>query len=259
MPKLKAYHRPANLDEALRLLSRRGVNTAIVAGGTYINAHLANRVDEVIDLQAVGLTEASYSSDRLTLGAMVRLQRIVEDSQAPALLRETAQREGPNTLRHAASVGGIVVGASKESELLAALLVFEAEVHVQYPSPPPHPPRKRGGDGGGIPLTDFLRDGPAALDGGIVTAVSLATTGKTASARVGRTPADQPIVAAVARLDPGGKLHLALCGVAHTPVLVDPHNVKAAVNPPGDFRGSSEYRRHMAATLAERVIGEVSS
>ena len=92
-----------------------------------------------------------------------------------------------------------------------------------------------------------------------MTAVSLATTGKTASARVGRTPADQPIVAAVARLDPGGKLHLALCGVAHTPVLVDPHNVKAAVNPPGDFRGSSEYRRHMAATLAERVMGEVSS
>ncbi len=248
MPKLKAYHRPASLDEALRLLSRHGVNTAIVAGGTYINAHLDTMVDEVIDLQAVGLTEASYSSDRLTLGAMVRLQSIVEDSQAPALLRETAHREGPNTLRHAASVGGIVVGASKESELLAALLVFEAEVQIQST----HGSKR-------LPLTDFLRDGPAALDGGIVTAVSLATTGKTASARVGRTPADQPIVAAVARLDPNGKLHLALCGVAHTPVLVDPHNVKAAVNPLGDFRGSSEYRRHMAATLAERVMGEVSS
>jgi CO/xanthine dehydrogenase FAD-binding subunit len=248
MPKLKAYHRPASLDEALRLLSRRGVNTAIVAGGTYINAHLDTMVDEVIDLQAVGLTGASYNGDHLTLGAMVRLQSIVEDSQAPALLRETAHREGPNTLRHAASVGGIVAGASKESELLAALLVFEAEVQIQstHGSSP-------------LSLTDFLRDGPAALEGGIVTAVSLATTGKTASARVGRTPADQPIVAAVARLDPNGKLHLALCGVAHTPVLLDPHNVKAAVNPSGDFRGSSEYRRHMAATLAERVIGEVSS
>jgi CO/xanthine dehydrogenase FAD-binding subunit len=247
MPKLKAYHRPANLAEALRLLLRSGVNTAIVAGGTYINAHLDDMVDEVIDLQAVGLTEASYSDDHLTLGAMVRLQSIVEDSQAPALLREAAQREGPNTLRHAATVGGIVVGASKESELLAALLVFEAEVQIQSI----HNSKR-------LPLTDFLQDVPAALDGGLVITISLATTGKTASARVGRTPADQPIVAAVARLDPNGQLHLALCGVAVTPVLADPHNIKAAINPPGDFRGSSEYRRHMAATLAKRVIDEVS-
>jgi CO/xanthine dehydrogenase FAD-binding subunit len=250
MPKLKAYHRPASLAEALRLLSRSGINTTIVAGGTYINAHMDNMVDEVIDLQAIGLTEVSYSSDHLTLGAMVRLQSLVEDSQAPSLLREAVHREGPNTLRYAATVGGLVVGASKESELLAALLVFEAEVQIQST----HGSKR-------LPLADFWRDVPAALDGGLVTAVSLAAlaTGKTASARVARTPADQPIVAAAARLDPSGQLHLALCGVSQTPILVDPNNVKAAVNPPGDFRGSSEYRRQMAATLARRVVSAVQT
>ena len=247
MPQIKAYHRPVNLDEALRLLSRPGVYTALVAGGTDITARLAD-VDEVVDLQVVGLAEMNYSGAHLTLGAMVRLQTLVEDSQAPALLREAAQREGPNTLRHAATVGGTVVRANPESELLAALLVFEAEIHLQSTGGATH-----------LPLADFLADVPAALEGGIVTAVSLATGGKTASARVARTPADQPIVAAAARLAPNGQLYLALCGIAQTPILVDPDNVKSAINPPGDFRGSSEYRRQVAATLARRVISTVQS
>lgn len=246
MPQIKVYHRPTNLEEAIRLLARTGVNTAVVGGGTYITAHLDELVDEVVDLQAVGLTEVSYQGDRLTLGAMVRLQTIVEDAQAPALLREAAHREGPNTFRHAATVGGVVVGAGKESEFLAALLVSEAEIQIQS---------SRGSKS--LPLTDFLRDVAGSLEGGIITAISLATGGKTASARVGRTPADQPIVAAAARMAANGQIYLALCGVAATPILVDPNNVKGAINPPADFRGSSEYRRQVAATLAKRVVNEV--
>lgn len=246
MRRIKGYHRPSNLDEALGLLARPGVNTAIIGGGTYLTAHLNEETDEVIDLQALGLTKINTSGDRMTLGAMVRLQTIVEDAQTPALLRETAHREGPLTFRNSGTVGGAVVAAGQESEFLAALLVFQAQVHLQS---------KLGSSQ--VSLVDFLKDKTAALNGAIVTAVSLTTNGKTATARVGRTPADQPIVAAVARLDPSGQLYLALCGVANTPILVDPAHVKAAVNPPGDFRGSGEYRRHMAATLAQRVVDEV--
>ena len=95
------------------------------------------------------------------------------------------------------------------------------------------------------------------MNGGVVTAVSLNIIGKTASDRVARTPADKPIVAALARLGDDGKVRLALCGVNNMPVLVDPDNVKAAINPPHDFRGSTEYRRQMAATLTQRVLSEV--
>ncbi len=248
MSQLKAYHRPKSVSEALRLLARPGVNTAVVAGGVHIVAHMSEMVDEVVDLQAVGLTEVNYTGKGLTLGAMVRLQTVVDDSRTPPLLREAARREGPNTSRNASTFGGVVVGAHKDSELLAALIVFEAEVRVETI-----------GGTKNIPLTDFLLDVPAALSGGLVTSVSLATMGKTASARVGRTPADTPIVAAAARLTDNGQVRLALCGVANTPVLVDPDNVKAAVNPTGDFRGSPEYRRQMAATLAKRVISDVTN
>lgn len=249
MPQLKAYHRPSSVDEALQLLARTGANTAVIGGGTWIVARMPDLVEEVVDLQAIpNLNRITVQGPQMTLGAMVRLQAIVDDPQAPALLKQAAHREGPNTLRHAATVGGTVVHADKESEFLAALLVFEAEVEIQTVT--------------GIrrmSLDQFLRDVPAALSGGLVTAVSLQTTGQTASDRVARTPADKPIVAALARLKEDGSIRLALCGVANTPVLVDPDNVKAAVSPPSDFRGSGEYRRQMAATLSRRVMNQLSA
>jgi len=248
MPQLKAYHRPPSVAEALHLLARPDTNTAIVGGGTYIVAHMPELVDEVVDLQDIaGLRQVIFTGSRLTLGSMVRLQTLVDDDHSPDLLRETARREGPNTVRHTATVGGTIIGADKESELLAALLVYEAVVQVQS-----------GSGVSNVPLDTFLRDVPAALSGGIILSVNLTATGQTASDRVARTPADKPIVAAVARLGDDSQIRLALCGVADTPVLVDSDNVKAAINPPGDFRGSSEYRRQMAATLAKRVISQLS-
>jgi CO/xanthine dehydrogenase FAD-binding subunit len=229
-------------------LARPDIHTTIVAGGAHLVAHMSELVDEVVDLQALGLNQINYTSQGVILGATVTLQSLLEQEAAPILLRKTAQREGPNTLRQVATVGGILVGADKESEFLAALLVCEAEVEIQTGAGPKQ-----------VALPHFLRDVPRALAGGIITAVSLTTLGKTASERVARTPADRPIVAAMGRRGPDDKVRLALCGVATTPVLVDPErDIKAAVSPPQDFRGSTEYRRQMAATLVRRVLAALA-
>jgi probable selenate reductase FAD-binding subunit len=246
MPLLKAYHRPTTVREALELLARPGINSVVLAGGTGIVPRMNALTDEVVDLQAVGLDEITPTDRGVTVGAMVRLQSLVDDPTLPALLREAARREEPNTFRNAATLGGVVASGSHESELLATLLVFEAMVSVQTLTETKQ-----------IPLAEFLQDIPSALGSGLVTAISLVTTGKAASDRVGRTPADKPIVAAVARLSDEGQMRLALCGVANTPVLVDPETVKAGIHPQGDFRGSGEYRRQMAATLARRVIAQI--
>ena len=60
------------------------------------------------------------------------------------------------------------------------------------------------------------------------------------------------------RVGHDGRLRVALGGVDRTPVLVEPDNVKAAINPPHDFRGSREYRRHMAAVLTDRVVKDLA-
>ncbi len=75
-------------------------------------------------------------------------------------------------------------------------------------------------------------------------------------AATGRTPADVPIVAAVARSGPSS-VAVALTGVASVPVLVDPDAPIAELAPSSDFRGSAEYRLELARVLSARALEAV--
>lgn len=236
MQTITSYHRPTSLGAALDLLAP---NSVIVAGGTHPIA-IAAAESAVIDLQDAGLHDITTDPDRVTYGAMTRVQEIVDHPATPPLLRDLAKREGPNTLRNAATVGGTVAIADPASELLAGLLVYDAMVSVATRD--------------GV-TTSPLQDVLATRGAGIITAVTVATSGTTAVARTGRTPADTSIVAAVGRATAAGT-RLALTGVAATPVLVAPDEV-TALNPPGDFRGSPEYRQALATTLTRRVLAEL--
>ena len=161
--------------------------------------------------------------------------------------REMALREGPITFRNTGTIGGLTVGGDWESELLAALLVYEAQVMIET----------RAGERIES-LPTFLEDVEQALDGGLLTKITLKITGKTAVERVARTPKDRVIVAAIGRLDDQGQIRLALCGIAKTPVLVEPDQL-AGLDPLPDFRGTAEYRRKMAVVLGERVLSALET
>lgn len=237
------YHRPTQLDEALALLDRADVATAVIAGGTVLAAAELSTATEVVDIQSVVGSDIARQGDRVVFAAMARLQDVIDHEATPPLLTELARREGPNTLRNAATIGGTVAEANPESELLAGLLVHDAVVTVAQ-------------TGGATDhhLADLLGSGTG-LEGGIITAVSAEIGGETTSARTGRTPADTSIVAAVGRIVPDG-IKVALTGVAPTPLLVDPDNLEV-LDPSGDFRGDAEYRKDLARTLTKRVVTQL--
>ncbi len=240
MPQVTGYHRPASIEDALATLSAPGTRKVILAGGTSVNAGLDRDPIEVVDLQALGLGGIAADGDRLRIGATTTLHDIATDDATPEVLAELAVREAPSTLRAVGTVAGLVVEGDPESELLAGLLVHGATVTTV--------------DGDGSTDRD-LADVLAVVPGGIITAITIDTGGTSAAARAARTPGDRPIVAAVARND-GNAVRLALCGVASTPVLIED---VAAIDPPGDFRGSPPYRKHLAAVLAGRVLAEVGA
>ena len=171
---------------------------------------------------------------------MVTLQALADDEAVPELIRTTARAELPSTLRSRATVGGTIAAGGFESLLLAALLVHDALVDLA--------------DGTSRDLRTVLGDGVERTE--LIVGIRIDTGGTTAIAATGRTPADTPIVAAVGR-EAHDHLHIALCGVAPTPLLVDPVELDH-LEPPDDFRGSSHYRRHLAGVLSARVVEELS-
>jgi len=248
MATVSEYLRPATLDDALACLDRPGA--VAVGGGTKVNAAASAASPAsfqpvvIVDLQALPIDGIEAGeADWLVIGATVTLQRIADETRVPAAIREAARREQPSTLRGLATMGGCVATADPESELLASLLVHEARVSLA------------GRDGElSLPLAALLAD-RSLLAGRIITAVAVETGGVSSVARTARTRADRPIVAAVARRTADGRRLLAMTGVAATPVLVDAAAV-GDLDPPGDFRGSGEYRRALAAVLASRALEE---
>jgi len=242
MATVSAYLRPATLGDALACLDLPGA--VVVGGGTKVNAARTLEPVVVIDLQGLHIDGIERAGEHgLLVGATATFQRLADDARVPATIREAARREQPSTLRALATVGGLVATADPSSELLATLLVHDGVVTLT------------GRDGRlSVELAAVLGDGTV-LAGRIITAVTVETGGVTSVARTARTRADQPIVAAVARRTPDGQRRLALTGVAAVPVLVAPTpDAAAGLEPPGDFRGSTEYRRVLAGVLARRAL-----
>ena len=79
-------------------------------------------------------------------------------------------------------------------------------------------------------------------------------SGVTATNRMVAPKLAQMYRAAFARATDGGQ-RIALTGVAPTPVLVQPGD---ELDPVGDFRGSSDYRRALADVLMARVVERIS-
>ncbi len=249
MAQVAAYHRPDTLEGALDLLrgsGQDGPGRAILAGGTVLNVDREPPAIEVVDLQALGLDGIVADGDRLHIGAMVTLDQLADNETTPTWLADLARAELPSTLRTAATVGGTVAAGGGESVLLAGLLAADASLELAGAP---------GSTSVTAPASEILAVGLDATS--VITAVTIdgASTGVIAS--TARTPADVPIVAAVAASGADGTRRLALTGVAATPVLVDPDDPTAGLDPPGDFRGTTEYRRHLAAVLSARAIAEL--
>jgi len=239
---ISEYYRPSNLDEALRLVAQP--STLPLGGGTMLSASSDSDAIAVVDLQSVGLSGIEVEGSRVSVGAMTLLQDLVDSPLIPTMIQDLAHREAPNTLRNAATLGGTIGTADPESELLVGMLVYETTVTVA-----------REDGSGDHSLEDVLTD-PGLLRAGIITAVSIATDGRASAHRTGRTPADRPIVAVVARQTGNDETLVAASGVGRHPILIDPDQLEK-ISPPADFRGSSEYRSRLVAVLTQRALSDL--
>jgi CO/xanthine dehydrogenase FAD-binding subunit len=250
------YVRPSTIAEALKALQR---GTAL-AGGTTL-APRARQYASLVDLQALGLDTLAVEAGQVRLGAMLRLQALVEAEQGvPAALIEAARLEAGLNLRNTSSLAGSLIGCGGRSPLATALLALHAQVRHE-----PGPVQWS--------LDELLDRRVEELKGRLVMEIAFQTPGAMAYAGVARSPADRPIVCvAVARLEGRAPAYgVALGGFGARPRLVpgaeqalasgeiEPaaQAIEAACVSSEDAWASGEYRGRAAAVLLRRLAGEV--
>jgi len=128
MAKIISYQRPGNLEEALRLISLD--KHVPLAGGTLLNTSEDKKPLHFVDLQGLPLKGIERSNGKLTIGSLATLDEIMKNSDCPDSIRLSSRSELPSTLRTLATIGGTVASGDSDSQLIASLLVHDAEITI---------------------------------------------------------------------------------------------------------------------------------
>lgn len=278
--RLQGYERPGDLVTALSLLGRPGARP--LAGGTAAVGPADRETGLLVDLSGLPLRFLRVEEGAVIVGAMTPLEQLL---RAPELfltcggvLCRAVERTGPPTMLVRATLGGALARPDRAGELIAALLVLDATVELVRLGT-----IDRGGgqdEGTGlvrqaVRLADFLGQ---PRSGALIEQVYIPVAPVAAGMeRVARTPRDVPAVAVAATLRvidghcfdvrvAATGLHTgparlraaesALEGAPTSPEAVELAALaaQAEVDPPSDFRGGSDYRRHLAGVLTRRAL-----
>ncbi len=264
------YLKPQSFEEVGALLAEHGENASIFAGGTDLLVGMRtgeSSPEFLIDIKHIpGLAEIRVDDDRLSIGAAVRINDLLDHAGVAArfpILVQTALRMASHQIRNRATVVGNLCNASPAADMGAALLVLDAEVRIAGPEG-----EKR------LPLDEFFTGcKTCALGiGEWVSAVEAPAPppgtrmGFLKHARV-RGP-DLSTVNCAGIVTPDGRLSIVLGAVAATPVRISDldlgdeagvlERVCGSISPIDDVRGSAEYRLDLACLLTRRMLEHLS-
>ena len=274
--------RPTSVGEACQLLLEHGDDARPIAGGTtlvILMKQRALRFSHLVDLQTIPNLDTIEEIDgQIRIGALAT-HRSVEMS---ALVREhlpvladAFSRVGNVRIRETASVGGNLAHADHRLDPPPALMILGAEVVIAG---------VRGERT--LPVGELYRGmyATALEPGEIITEVRVPCMPPGARTHYTRFSSlaanDWPCLGVAGLLCMEGEqvreLRLGLSGLAETPVLVEGlaavrdrtvtaelvSEIYTIVNeqiaPVSDLRGTSDYKREMAAIFVQRTIQELS-
>jgi carbon-monoxide dehydrogenase medium subunit len=272
------YVRPADLDEALKILTEREGEAKLLAGGYSLIPLLKLRLAEpglLVDLRDVtGLDGIVETDDDLRIGAKATHRQIHENSIIARypLLHDVSGGIGDPQVRNWGTIGGSVAHADPASDWPAALLAANASIVC----------RGQGGERV-VAARDFFLDtfSTAIEPTEVLTEVRFKRRPRGqggAYTKLERRAGDFATVglAAIVRLDDGGTINLA--GIGVTGVSPSPYaatdaeaglvggrpsedgfraagEAAAAMSEPAaDTRGPVDYKRAMVAELTVRSL-----
>ncbi len=270
---------PRSVDEALRVLSDRGSDAKLLAGGTDLLPQMKNGLLKpacVIDLSGVARVKALQpDATGLRVGAAVPARALERDATARSTytaLSESAALVGSVQVRNLATLGGNLCNAAPSADMAPPLLTLDAEAVIVGSKG-----ERR------VPIADFftgVRRTVLAADEILVEIVVPTPGPRSGGNYLRHTPRrelDIAVVGVAAQLTLANgvcsKARIALAAVAPVPLRarqaeqalegkpVTPEAIERAAElavgvakPISDQRGSADYRRHLVRVLTRRTL-----
>ena len=134
------YHRPASLDQALKLLSSLGEDVKLLSGGQSLVPLMKLRLAKprhIIDLGGIaGLNLIRQDGDQILIGGLTTHTQIEESEllkRRCPLLPQTATTIADVQVRNQGTIGGTLAHADPTSDMPPAILAVNGEIKVVGP------------------------------------------------------------------------------------------------------------------------------
>ncbi len=276
---MDAYHRPTDLDEALRILAAEPVRIAAGCTDLFPATEAKALSGPILDIAAIeGLRGITSTDAGIRIGAATTWTDVIRADLAPAFdaLKLAAREVGSVQIQNAGTVAGNLCNASPAADGVPCLLVLDASVELASAQ------GRRS-----LPLSEFLM-GPrrTALEPGeMMTAITIpkmALSGRSSFLKLGaRKYLVISIAMVAARLEVEddtireAAVAVGSCGPVATrlpalestligvPVgesgrVVHGDLVEPFLDPIADIRASAAYRREAATEAVRRVLRDLT-
>ena len=255
IPASTRYARASDLDHALELLAEPDAKA--IAGGQSLVPVMKLRIARpslVVDISRLALRGVEERDGELHFGPLTTWAELMSadvlDRPALAAIAECASGIGDLQVRNLGTIGGSVAHADPASDMPAVLLALGARLRVRSP----------GGERE-LALSEALLGPfmttlePQELVTDIVVTVPPPESGS-AYVSVEHPASGFALAGAAALVHPGGET-VALTGVGATPFVLSGTDTRSSIAEAdiyGDRFASAEYRRELAAVVAERAL-----
>lgn len=245
------YHRPSEVDEAIRLLRRDKPKTLPLVCSTKIR-QIAGEDIAVVDLQNLSLDQVEAVGNTLVVGSMVRLDRFIEENIGGRAIQELIEREYPQNIRNMTTIGETILCGNGRSEVLAGLLALDVQLAWL-------PEVKE------IHLGDYLALREKWETGSLLSEIHLPQNVQFRSESVRRTPVDQPQLSVSVCRWPSGRMRIVVGGFGNAPQLVldGPTDagaemaIRSVLRQANDEWASGEYRSEVGVVFFRRLMNSL--
>ena len=146
---IKDFLKPSNTKEALQM-KKDNKNSFYLGGGTKLNHGGENFGAEMyISLEALELKGINKENNKVKIGSMETLQKMIDSPIVPDFLKQSALGESNRNIRNASTIGGAIGAAKSWSTLLTGLMALESEVETA--------------EDGLISVNDYVKDKKSSL------------------------------------------------------------------------------------------------
>ena len=259
---IQEFFKPQTIAEAVKMKEKFKDEAVFMAGGTDVNCRdSAYEIEKVIGIEQLKLNKISKTQKKLSIGAGVTIQQLIDSPKIPDQLTTAAGHFVNRNIRNMATIGGNIASNHSTANLVPILVALDAELKI-------------GGSTAPVPVYEYVsQEMTRLIEGIMISSKSLAK--KYGLREFSHAANDVSIITAAVTFNIKDKklfdVRVAVGGVSkHVVRLTELENklesnkllaadeiqdtVKNIVAPVKDIRGDVEFKKYIVGVLISDCI-----